>query len=218
MAMSRCLRGASRGECRSRHGTAARLGFTLIEVLVAVALFALAASLALGGLSAITRARTQLDGDMQRIAALQFAIGLIERDMRSAALRPIRDGFGAARPPLSGRTDSLEISRYGAVGLLAQTQSDIARIGYQRDGERLLRLRFPVLDRGPSTAPMIEPLLNGVERVEWRYMGAGGSQWLVQWPPPRGADDLPRAIELRLELSDFGEIRRVFELPTGIAP
>ncbi len=193
-------------------------GFTLVEVLVAVAIFALAAGLAVGGMNAITRARTQLDGDLARLADLQFAVGLIERDLRGIAMRPVRTGYGPAMPALSGGLDALELSRYGAVGALAQSQSDIARIGYQLDGKRLLRLHYPVLDRGPSSLPTIDPLLDRVERLEWRYIGARGAPTLAQWPPPRGGDALPRAIELRLQLSDYGEIRRVFELPLGSAP
>jgi general secretion pathway protein J len=201
-----------------RNRVALSRGFTLIEVLVAVAIFALAAGLALGGMNAITRGRAQLDAELQRLAALQFAIGLLERDLRGVALRPIRAGFGPPRAALEGRTDFLELSRYGAVGALAQSQPDIARIGYQLDGDRLLRLRYPVLDRSPSTVPAIEPLLDRIERIEWRYLGPRGTPMLDRWPPPRGAAELPRAIELRLQLADLGEIRRVFELPASGPP
>ncbi len=195
-----------------------RSGFTLVEVLVAVAIFALAAGLALGGMNAITRARTQLDADLARLAALQFAIGLIERDLRGIANRPARVGYGPARPALDGRSDGLELSRYGAVGILAQEQSDIARIAYQLDGDQLLRLRYPVLDRGPAVVPSMDTLLDRVERVEWRYLGARGAQPLSQWPPPRVAAGLPRAVELRIQTTDMGEIRRLFELPVGRLP
>ncbi len=193
-------------------------GFTLIEMLVAVALFALAAALALGGMNAITRARSQLDGEIKRLADLQFAIGLIERDLRALAPRSVRDGFGPPRAALTGSVDLLEVSRYGAVGALALTQSDIARVSYQIDGQRLLRLRYPVLDRAPGTLPIIDPLLDRVEGIEWRYVAAGGTPPAAQWPPPRDAAALPRAVELRLQLSDYGEIRRVFELPAGGLP
>ena len=195
-----------------------RRGFTLVEVLVAVAIFALAAGLAVGGMNAITRARVQLDDDLARLSDLQFAIGLIERDLRGIAMRPVRDGYGPAKPALSGDVDALELSRYGAVGALAQSQSDIARIGYQLDGKRLLRLQYPVLDRSPSALPTIDPLLDQVERIEWRYVCARGAPTLTQWPPPLGGDELPRAVELRLQLSDYGEIRRVFELPLRSDP
>lgn len=196
-----------------------RAGFTLVELLVAVALFALAATLALGGMTAITRARSQLDADLARLAALQFAVGLVERDLRGVAERPVREGYGATRPAIDGRTDMIEISRYGAVGALAQARPDIERIAYQVDGGRLLRLRHAVLDRTPASVPAVDELLDRVVRIEWRYLGGAGQLPATQWPGPRvQAAGLPRAIELRLFLEDYGEIRRVFELPRGAAP
>lgn len=193
-------------------------GFTLVELLVAVALFALAASLALGGMSALVRARAQLDAELTRLAALQFAIGVIERDLRGIAARPVRTGFGTPRPALVGAVATLELSHYSAAGALAQSRADISRVGYQLDGQRLLRVRYPVLDRPPAVAPTLDPLLDQVERIEWRYIGDPGSPSQSQWPPPRGGDDWPRAVELRLQLSDLGEIRRVFELPQTMQP
>jgi hypothetical protein len=41
---------------------------------------------------------------------------------------------------------------------------------------------------------------------------------LDRWPPLRGGTELPRAIELRLQLADLGDIRRVFELPSSGPP
>lgn len=193
-------------------------GFTLIEVMVAVALFALAAALALGGMSAITRSRAQLDAELDRQAKIVFAIGLMERDLRGAAVRPIREAYGAQRPALEGRLDQIELSHYGAIGLPAAGRSAIERVGYQLDGDRLLRLRYPVLDRTASTAPTIDTLLDRVVRIQWRYAGSAGAPLAAQWPPPSQGIALPRAVELRLVLEDAGEIRRLFELPLLPAP
>ncbi|MFA5683465.1 MAG: type II secretion system minor pseudopilin GspJ [Lysobacteraceae bacterium] len=187
-------------------------GFTLIEMLVAVALFALAAVLALGGMDAITRARTQLDEETARLAALQFAVGLIERDLRAVAQRPVRDAQGSEQPALAGSLRMIELSRHASGGLLIQPRSDIERVAYQLDGSRLQRLRYPVLDRAPGSAPVMEALLDDVAALEWRYLGATPRPG-VQWPPPRESGGLPRAVELTLRLQDGVEIRRLFELP-----
>ena len=94
-------------------------GFTLVEMLVAVAIFALASALAYGGLSALTRARSQLEQQNERLGRLQFAIGLIERDLRSAAPRAVRDNYGAPLPALSGTRPMTE------AGLLASYGPDL---------------------------------------------------------------------------------------------
>ncbi len=193
-------------------------GFTLVEVMVAVALFALAAALALGGMNAISRARGQLKVEADRLAALQLAIGMAERDVRSAALREVREGYGQVAPALLGTRAGLELSRYAPSGLQREGRADIERIAYRLQEGQWLRVRQPVLDRLPASAAQIDPLLDGVESVEWRYLGRAGAAPLDVWPPPRAADALPRAVELRLTLRDQGEIRRVFELPSGGAP
>lgn len=193
-------------------------GFTLVEVMVAVALFALAAALALGGMNAITRARGQLQSEADRLAALQFAVGLVERDLRGVALREVREGYGRSLPPLLGSREGIELSRHASTGLLREGRSDLERVAYRLQDGRWLRLRYPVLDRLPASAALDDVLLDGVESVDWRYLGRAGAVPVDLWPPPRGVDLLPRAVELRLRLRDYGEIRRVFELPAGGTP
>jgi general secretion pathway protein J len=192
-----------------------RRGFTLVEVMVAVALFALAAALALGGMNAITRARGQLQAEAERLAALQLAVGMAERDLRGVALREVREGYGQLLPPLLGARAGLELSRHASTGLLREGRADLERVAYRVQDGRWLRLRYPVLDRVPASEPLVDQLLEGVESVDWRYLGRAGAAPLDAWPPPRGGEALPRAVELRLTLRDFGEIRRVFELPGG---
>lgn len=192
--------------------------FTLVEMLVAIAIFALASALAYGGLSALTRAGSQLQVGNERLGRLQFAIGLIERDLRGAAPRAIRDGYGAPLPPLLGARERIELSRQGHANTLALPRAGIERIGYRLEGEVLQRERYAVLDRTPGTRPDSDALLDRVQALEWRYLAADGRE-LAQWPPPRANTDVaPRAVLLSLRLEDYGEIRRVFELPEEPRP
>ena len=106
-------------------------GFTLLEVLVAVALFAVAAALAFGGLDALTRARSRLDAGNERLGRLQFAVGLLERDLRSAAARGVRDGYGAPLPALLGTRERVELTRHGHANALARPRAELERVGYR---------------------------------------------------------------------------------------
>jgi general secretion pathway protein J len=196
---------------------AASAGFTLVEMLVAVAIFAIASALAFGGLSALTRARSQLDAQNERLGRLQFAVGLIERDLRSAVARGVRDAYGAPLPPLLGASGRIELSRLGQANALALPRAAIERVGYRLEAATLRRDRYAVLDRVPSSLPLTDALLDRVESIEWRYVGNDGRE-VSQWPPRTAAQTLPRAVLLILRLEDYGEIRRVLELPEEAAP
>lgn len=191
-------------------------GFSLLELLVAVAIFGLAAALAYGGLDGLVRTRAELERQSQRLQALQFAVGLIERDLRAAIDRPVVDAYGTPLPALDAGSGRIELSRIGYANALGQARAEIERVSYQLDGEQLQRLRFAVLDRAPSTVPDVQTLLTDVRGLEFRLLDAHGREQL-RWPPP-GGEPLPRAVELRLTTTDFGEIRRVLELPVGAMP
>jgi general secretion pathway protein J len=178
-----------------------------------VAIFALASALAYGGLDALVRARGQLQQQSEQLQALQFAVGLIERDLRAAVNRPVRDAYGSSSlPALQASAGRIELSRIGHANALAQPRAEIERVAYQLDGQTLQRLRFAVLDRAPSTLPEVQPLLEAVERLEFRLLDHDGREH-GSWPSGRDGRPLPRAVELRLVVAGVGELRRLLELP-----
>lgn len=190
-------------------------GFTLVEMLVAVAIFAVASALAYGGLNTLVSARAQIDASNERIGKLQFAVGLVERDLRSIAERPVRENYGSDRPALDGQAAGFELTRFGAANSLGLTRAELERVAYRLDDGKLQRLRYVVLDRAPGSLPETTDLLDGIDRFELRYRGADGRE-LRQWPPPRDSvEALPRAVEVRIAGKDLGEIRRLLELPQG---
>jgi general secretion pathway protein J len=189
-------------------------GFSLLELLVAVALFAIASGLAYGGLDALARTRMQLKEQAEQWQALQFAVGLIERDVRAAIDRPVRDAYGAALPALQLANGRIELSRIGHANSLAQPRAEIERVSYQISDGTLQRLRFAVLDRVPGSVPEIQPLLDGIEGFELRAFDADGRPQ-AQWPAGRDATGPPQAVELRIRLDGIGEIRRLLELAPG---
>jgi general secretion pathway protein J len=187
-------------------------------MLVAVAIFALASALAFGGLSSLLRTRDQLDLANERLGRLQFAVGLIERDVRSVSTRGIRDAYGAPRAALEGGSDRIELTRNGFANSLLAPRAELERIGYRVIDGELRRERYVMLDRTPATAHIEDSLITEVERIEWRYLDRNGREF-GQWPPPRAASEqLPRAVVVTLALRDFGDVRRVLELPDEAVP
>lgn len=187
-------------------------GFTLLEVVVAVALFALVAALAYGGLDSVLSARTQLQAQASQLARLQFAVGQIERDLRAAAQRSVRDGYGQRQPMLVGGSTGFELSRHGYANALQAARAEIERAAYRRVDDRLERLRWPVLDRGPSTRPEVLELMSGLSELRLRYIARSGREF-DRWPAPGLSDALPARVEVELEIEGLGRIRRLLELP-----
>lgn len=189
-------------------------GFTLVEVVVAVALFALAMGLAYGGLDAVVRARAQLDQQAQQLGQLQFAVGLLETDLRSLLARPVRDELGREQPPLRVAGGELALTRAGYGNGLAQPRSELQRVEWFRDAESLHRRALLSLDRAPRADRDDAPaVLEGVERFEIELLAENG-RWLRQWPAPgQPAARLPRAVRLQLTVPQYGDIERIFELP-----
>ncbi|MES9976789.1 MAG: prepilin-type N-terminal cleavage/methylation domain-containing protein, partial [Candidatus Thiodiazotropha sp.] len=75
-------------------------GFTLLELLIAITIFAILATFVYSGLKVIldTEHQTSLYG--QRIAKLQLGLNLMQRDIEQLVGRPVRDQYGDQQPAL----------------------------------------------------------------------------------------------------------------------
>lgn len=192
-------------------------GFSLIEVLVATAVFAVVAALAWGGLNAVIRARTALVEQQQDFQRTLRAVGSLERDLLAAVARPVRGNYGEPLPALRGDGDHLELTRLGFASSLVEARSALERVSYQQDGSTLKRGRYPVLDRAAATTPEISTLRDRLRRLQLRYLDAQGN-WVDAWPRRDDAlDALPRAVEFRLDIDGVGEVSRLIELPSPAA-
>jgi general secretion pathway protein J len=188
-------------------------GFSLIELLVAVAVFSIMAALAYGGLNSIARTRGELAIQEDAFRDLMRAVTTLDRDLRQAVARPVTGSVGQTLPAFAGTAARLEFTRLGFANPQAETRSNLERVLYEFDAGTLKRGNYPVLDRAPNTAPQITTLRNGVTDFRLRYL-ALGNRWFDVWPPPQSTDlsALPRAVEWHMQTRDYGEIVRVIEL------
>lgn len=196
-------------------------GFTLVEVLVALAVLAVVLVLAQQGLRLMTGAEESLGPRRQRLSGLQVAMATLERDLMQLASRPVRDGNGRPLPALSlgGSGGALiAFTRSGRDNPMDRTQADLVRIDYRLEGKALLRDLWPVLDRVPGTEPVTVRLLDGVTAARARLRTDDG-RWHDRAPLPEvktGPDELPplpAAIEVTLEVEGIGGVRRLVPVP-----
>ncbi|MFC4863958.1 type II secretion system minor pseudopilin GspJ [Pseudomonas sp. MAHUQ-62] len=195
-------------------------GFTLLELLIAIAIFALLAIGTWRMLGAVLDSDEATRLQEQQLRELVRGISAFERDVRQVISRPIRDAYGESRAALlgeqSGDGDSLELTRSGWRNPTGTQRSRLQRVRWQLSGERLERRYWTVLDQAQDSLPRVQNALDGVTSMKLRYMDDSGD-WQDSWPPAGLSDDerldrLPRALEITLQHRRYGELRRVLRL------
>ena len=192
-------------------------GVTLLELIVAVGVFALFSVMAYGALNRILDQRDQIEQKREYWRTLSLTFLRMEEDMAQARARSVRDIDGTTLPSLRGQpTDTraladptLELTRGGLLVFGEDVRSDLQRVGYRLEDNVLLRLTWPVLDRAPQTKPFESPLLRNVETFEVRFYSLGGN-WIDVWPVEELSEELPRGIEVTLTLTNGNEFKRIF--------
>lgn len=195
-------------------------GFTLLEMLVAIAVFAILSALAYGGLLSVLHTRNDADTRMQQLAALQTAYVQLERDLQQAVPRTVRDQLGAGIAAFRGGagTETLfEETRGGRSNPAGLPRSSLERIAYRLKDKTLIRSNWAELDRAPGDKPQDTELLDGVQSAEIRFLDPQ-QVWQPSWPPAGlpatpGETPFPRAVEIVLDLKAWGRIRWLFLLP-----
>lgn len=190
-------------------------GMTLIELLVALAMFAL---LALAGqrlLSTAVDVRRQGQAHAQQLQQLARAMALLESDLEQAIVRPLQLADGSAEPALLSQADGngLQFTRAGWDNPLQQPRSNLQRVRWWADADGLQRGVWMVLDRAEQDVLYPQRMLDGASQVQWRYLDARGN-WLPAWPAGSQAP-LPRAVEVQFSHPRHGVLRRVLRLPDG---
>jgi general secretion pathway protein J len=200
-------------------GTAVCDGFTLLELLVALAIFGLLAAMSYSGLQAVLKQQAHTEQAADRLGELQKLYLIMQRDIEQIVPRTVRDEFGDAQQPLVGG-DALQLTRGGWRNPAGRQRSTLQRVGYAYDDEQLVRYSWSVLDRAQDSEPLEQPLIDDVERMGLRYLD-GNDEWREQWPDavaainadPADIPALPKAVEVTIEHKIFGTLVWLFQLP-----
>jgi general secretion pathway protein J len=195
-------------------------GFTLIEVLVALAIFGMLAALAYGTLGQTLSNADVLTERMLRLQALQRTMRYLSEDFMQLAPRPVREDLGESfGPALHTDVESdfaVELTHGGWSNPASLPRGTLQRVAYRLEEGELVRYHWTVLDRTLSNEPAGRALLDEVDSIVFRFMQENG-EWTEQWPPENrpgiiGLRERPRAVEIVLTLADATEIRRLLEI------
>lgn len=178
------------------------------------------AIMAYGGLNNVIVNSESSKQAMDRLQKVQQCIAVLNRDFSQIVQRSIRDEFGVTQPYLTAgnNIDNLvEFTRGGRVNPASLLRSSMLRVAYRYDDTTLTRIQWQQLDRAQGAEPKKTDIIDNLESVTLRFLDDKG-EWQDQWPPLNAATinlpglntNRPVALEIVLQLSDWGEIRRLY--------
>ena len=188
-------------------------GFTLLEVLIAIAIFSLISLASFTIFDSVLKGDASAKKQSERQNELQRAFILIERDLTQIARRSMRLNGEApserliqsASDSFSSQEQAIAFVRHGWTnpGLLLP-RSDMQAVAYRLTDETLQRLHYNFVDSVVGEEPKVRPLISDVTELNFEYYD--GKKWQEIWP----SNTLPNAIAIEVNTKDYGVIRRQF--------
>jgi general secretion pathway protein J len=187
-------------------------GFTLIEALLALAIFGVIAVLSYRATASMADGEAQLSAEAARWRALEALFTRFEADIRQAIPRSARTGAQREAAWVGTTFEghaALAFTRAGSE-FAVEPGAGGQRLGYRLNGTTLELAYWPAIDHEDAAKPAIYPLVSGITSFELAYLTRAGD-WRNRWPL-LGEDDLPRAVKLTLAFDDGTRIDRLFTL------
>lgn len=207
-------------------------GFTLMEVMVAISIFALIGVASYRVLSAVAQTDERLALRVERLRSINRAFWLLQQDIEQLLPRDVRGADGAQptrRNYLLVQNDAelpLQLTRGGRANPLGLPRSSMQRVAYrvgphpdyektdsphyhEEHSSYLLRYTWPMLDgSGAEEQAVVQVVLAGIERMSVGIVTAHGVE--VEWPSEQ--EDPPQALQLELTLPEGDSIKRAYKL------
>ncbi|MDQ2878504.1 MAG: type II secretion system minor pseudopilin GspJ [Pseudomonadota bacterium] len=193
-------------------------GFTLVEVMISLLIFALLAAAGVAILSFSVRAQAATGKKLDDIGAVERLDSVLSADLAQAVIRPARNQAGDTLPAFFGATGSttepmIRLVRGGWSNLDNAPRASVQKVEYRFVEGAIERDAYPMLD---GAAPMPgSKLVDHVRGVSFRYRLAGA--WSDHWDGSGGAP-LPQAMEMQLVRDDGTTLRLLYLVGTGQVP
>ncbi len=190
-------------------------GFTLLEMVVAVAIFAIMAAIAYTGLNHTIRVGNQVGESNQRLSELQFALSYFSSDWLQVSPRKVRNQYGDEENNIIIADNSVSFTRSGWANLLQRKRSNLQRVQYLLVDNKLVRRHWLSLDQGIGEEPLESVLLHNVNAFEVQLVDAS-EKAIDAWPEDLVRDERqPIALKFGVEISQLGKTWRYLEIPNG---
>lgn len=191
-------------------------GFTLLEILVAMAIFSSLAYLTYGGMQKIFKSSEVMQVKSARLDEIQFAFSVMSNDLQQVVDRPIRGRLGDREAAFLRRPDNdifLSLTTQIKSPWQLQSQSSsLQRVDYRWVDGVLYRDVWPVLDRAHNTEPISQVLIEEMNEFNIEFLYDRTYEF---WPVPASSGEypsIPPAINIVMSLNDLNTINKVFLL------
>jgi general secretion pathway protein J len=180
-------------------------GFTLLEIVIALAIFSVMSMMAYAGLAAMLDAKASTVPRAQQLAQLQTTLYLLNEDLSQVIKRPIRDQLGSSEPAFSiGRgNEILVFTRTVPSWLANSSETNLLRVSYSLEKEALYRRVWTIPDRTQQTEYRRRKLL-----VTQGVTIKGFSAKTKTWGEVVG--EIPQALDISFKLDGLGSVHRTF--------
>lgn len=218
-------------------------GFTLIEVMIALFIFAILSILTMRGLQTTFMAKQKSKDALDQLAELEIAYSIMQQDLEQIINRNVLQPSGGFKLALLVPVDNtssagfkasmetelgynrLEFTRTGVPAILVnQKLSDLQRVAYYQNGDRIIRHSWRQLDPVGDTAVDRRRLLTEVVDFKIYFVDEYGRKkdvWDVA--PSKSAVqstlpviELPRGIVVQFSTKTYKDIEWVFILPQAL--
>jgi general secretion pathway protein J len=200
-------------------------GFTLIEILVAMAIFTLIGLASTGVLTSVINSDQLSTERFAKLEELQRTMLTMERDILQIVPRAVRIVGEPASTVISGGDDILDSDADGLsfvrVGWynpqMLLPRSTLQAVGYRIQEKQLQRLYGNYVDNVIGYEPKIKVLMSDIEDFRVTFLtSADQLEDPEEWQEVYASATLPLAISITIVSKTFGEIRREFMLASGV--
>ncbi len=199
--------------------------FTLLEILIALMIFAIISVIMTLVLQSVFTTRQRVTEQSQRLAKLQIAIVLMQRDLQQTINRPVRNNEAILQPALLGNARNVQFTRGGFSNPQAiEQRSELQRVAYFVKDHQLFRRSWDRLDPVSANQYSDKLLLDNISSLQFSYLDNKNNN-VKFWPLTRKAlvnaatgapiDELPNAVQLSMQLKKMGEIDLLFPIASG---
>lgn len=193
-------------------------GFTLIEMLVAVMIFAMLATAGVMLLRGSVEGQAAIGGHLDALADVQRGLATLDADLSQASVRISRTQAGSFAPAFFGRAAQgdeplMQFVRDGWSNPGTLRHPSLQKIEYWWREGRIERVGYPAVDGAAPPEPAI--LFDKVSALAVRYRDRHGD-WRERWVPET-PEQMPTAVEMSLTRGNDAPLTLRFLVGTAIS-